>query len=124
MATSTRSRRRQTRHAVQRDAQIEFEHPTPHGRAFRVPLINVSRSGVSFVLDEQLADSGLDSGTNLPGAILRMGDCMIYGDLLIMHVTPGPQSQKVCGALFYPKSDTDLIKLRSVIAGMEASGAD
>ena len=52
MATTTKSRRRQQRHTVNRDqtAWVEFEHPTPNGRAFRTHLINVSRSGVSFAL--------------------------------------------------------------------------
>jgi hypothetical protein len=41
-----------------------------------------------------------------------------------MHVTADPDSRYVCGALFYPSTDTDLVKLKGVIAGMEAAGTD
>jgi hypothetical protein len=124
MSTTTKSRRRQVRHEVApgRTAWVEFEHPAPHGRHHRLALTNLSSSGVSFAFGAEAELSGLDPGTGIPGVLVRVGDCMIYGDLLVMHVTPRSGTENVCGALFYPKSDGDLVKLKGVVAGMEAAG--
>ena len=125
MSATTKSRRRQIRHGVapDKDAWVEFEHPSPNGRQHRVKLVNLSCSGVSFSLGPEEDLAGLEPGTEIPAAIVRVGDCMIYGDMLVMHLTPCGGSSLVCGALFYPKSDGDLVKLKGVIAGMEAAGA-
>lgn len=126
MATITKNRRRQTRHSVSPEdlARVEFDYPTPNGRRYRLPLVNISASGVSFMVDpgEELAK--LDEGSGLPDAVIRLGDCAINGEMLVMHMTAAPDSGYVCGALFYPATDTDLVKLKSVIAGMEVAGTD
>jgi len=126
MSSITKSRRRQHRYFVSRDktACVEFEHPMPNGRHFRLPIYNFSASGVSFYLDDENNLSELDAGTDLAKATVRVGDCMIQGDLVIMHMTPGEGSRLICGALLYPTTDNDLVKLKSVIAGMEAAGLD
>jgi hypothetical protein len=126
MTVRTATRRRQRRYAIQRDksACVEFEFPSPNGKAYRLPLVNISASGISFALDDNDDLALLDSGTTLPEATVRIGDCVMRGDLMLMHLTPDVESRGSCGALFYPGSDTDLIKLRSVIAGMEALGSD
>ena len=36
---------------------------------------------------------------------------------MIMHVTP---ERSACGALLFPMTDHDLVKLKSIIAGIEA----
>jgi hypothetical protein len=126
MSTTTKSRRRQIRHSVSphRDAWVEFEYPSPNGRRHRVKLVNLSCSGISFIVDPEEGLAALEPGTDIPGAIVRIGNCMIYGDMLVMHLTPRGGSDLICGALFYPKSDGDLVKLKGVIAGMEAAGAN
>jgi hypothetical protein len=122
MPISTSTRRRQRRYVVrdQRVACVEFEHPSPNGRAYRQTMVNLSASGVSFALD---GAPELDAGTSLPRSTLRVGECIIRGDLIVMHIT-SEGSCPVCGALFYPASDTDLVKLKGVIAGMEAVDSD
>jgi hypothetical protein len=109
MPISTSTRRRQRRYVVrgQRVACVEFEYPSPNGRAYRHTMVNLSASGVSFALDRDSPE--LDAG--------------IRGDLVVMHTT-AEGSGPVCGALFYPASDTDLVKLKGVIAGMEAVDSD
>jgi hypothetical protein len=126
MSTIAKNRRRQTRHPVTTEnvARVEFDHPTPNGRTYRMPLTNISASGLSFMFEEGDDLTGLDEGASLPGAVIRLGDCKISGELLVMHMTAGPDSRYVCGALFYPATDTDLVKLKSVIAGMEVAGTD
>jgi hypothetical protein len=125
-ATTTKNRRRQKRHAIVRDdrASVEFDYPVPHGKTFAVPLVNVSASGLSFTVEGTDELTRLEEGTSLPGAVVRVGDCRIRGELLVMHVTADPRSGYVCGALFYPATDADLIMLKSVVAGMEVAGTD
>jgi hypothetical protein len=79
----------------------------------------VSISGISFGLTESL--TGLDAGSQLSQVKLILGDCEIRGELLIMHVTPEPESGIVCGALFYPANDEELLKLKGVIAGIDTA---
>jgi hypothetical protein len=126
MSTTTKNRRRQRRHTISTEllARVEFDYPTPNGRSYRVPVINLSPSGLSFTVDGYDELARLDEGSSLPDAVIRLGDCKIRGEMLVMHVTADPDSRYVCGALFYPATDTDLVKLKSVIAGMEVAGTD
>jgi hypothetical protein len=126
MPTTTKNRRQQRRHSIATDqaARVEFDYPMPNGKKYVVPLVNVSASGLSFGLEEHDDLAGLQEGTSLPDAVIRVGDCTIRGELLTMHVTADPTSRYVCGALFYPATDTDLVMLKSVIAGMEVAGTD
>ena len=126
MSTTTKNRRRQRRHAVSTEnlARVEFHYPAPSGKKYVVSLVDVSASGLSFALEEHEELRRMEEGTSLPGAVVRVGDCRIHGELLAMHVTADPGSGYVCGALFYPATDTDLVMLKSVIAGMEVAGTD
>jgi len=124
MATVSQTRRVTRRYAVSKShhARLEFDYPGPGGRRYDLPLIDLSVSGLSFVCDDELPE--LESGTTVSPVIIRLGKCDIHGDLLVMHVTPDPSSETVCGALFYPAKDADLLKLKSAIAGIEAVTVD
>ena len=126
MSTTTKNRRKQKRHTIARDvaASVEFDYPTPNGKRYALPVVNLSASGLSFLLEDTDLLGALDEGTNLPRSIVHLGECRIRGELLVMHVTPGSDSRYVCGALFYPATDTDLLMLKSVVAGMEVAGTD
>ena len=126
MATSIKNRRRQSRFAVKppKQAMIRFTYPGTDGDDQRLLVTNVSASGISFAVEGDQGISPLEEGTTLEEVELQIGGCNIDGDLLVMHVTHGADSGYVCGALFYPASDTDLVKLKSVVAGMEVAGAD
>ena len=120
MPTSTTTRRKVHRHAVVLDegAFVEFNHPTSGGKC-RLPLSDISHSGLSFH-GESGEMPAVESGSTIEGASLRIRECIIQGDLVVMHVTPRPDSRIVCGALLYPATDNDLLKLKAVLAGMEA----
>jgi len=126
MATKTENRRRQTRFAVKATTQatVRFTHPGTKGDDQQLSVVNVSASGISFQVDADQGMQELGEGTTLEEVQLQIGGCAMSGDLLIMHVTTAADSGYVCGALFYPASDTDLVKLKSVVAGMEVAGAD
>jgi hypothetical protein len=126
MTTMTKNRRHQRRHTVSPEnvARVEFDYPTPNGKQYRLPLVNISASGLSFMIDAGDELAGLEEGAGLPDAVISLGECRISGEMLVMHMTAGPDSRYLCGALFYPATDTDLVKLKSVIAGMEVAGTD
>ena len=103
-------------------ARVIFAYPGPGGRRCELALIDISISGLSFRYRDELPD--LESGATLSAVVIRLGRCEIHGDLLVMHLTPYSSGETVCGALFYPAKDADLLKLKSAIAGIEAVKAD
>jgi hypothetical protein len=120
MNSTTTCRRKQRRHAAAGpdSAAVEIIYPQPKGRSHRLSLVDISVSGLSFAFEEELP--GLESGDALSDVIVRLGNCEIRGELVVMHITSHSETRRVCGALFYAASDTDLLKWRSAIAGMEA----
>jgi hypothetical protein len=115
--TTTACRRKQRRHRIAPDtnARVEFAFPHPGGARHSLPLVDLSLSGFSFRMSPEL--SWLETGTMIPEVVIHLGGCTLQGELLLMHVT---RREGICGALFYPATDTDLIKLKSLIAGIEA----
>ncbi len=127
MTVRSATRRHHQRYSIGRvEADyVEFEFPHVNGRPYRLPLVNISMAGISFALSDHDELALLDPGTMISPAVVRLDACEIRGDMVLMHLTPDAHSHGLCGALFYPASDTDLIKLRSVIAGMGAAlGSD
>jgi hypothetical protein len=121
MTTMTGCRRKQRRRAVAGvgNAWIEIKYPNSEGGQHQLPLVDISVSGLSFCFEDQL--DGLESGAKLSDVIVRLGDCDVRGELVVMHVTSQQPGRWLCGALFYASTDTDLLKWRSAIAGMEAA---
>ncbi len=126
MSAVTKSRRGQRRYpvALGKLARVEFSHPGPNGRCYDLEVTNISSSGVSFCLEQTHELTGLEEGTSLSGVVIRIGDCMIRGEMVVMHLTGDASSRRICGALFYPATDTDLVQLKGLIAGMEVAEAD
>ena len=126
MSAVTKTRRGQRRHPISRSelARVEFAYPGPNGRCYELDVTNISSSGVSFSLERTDELTGLEEGTSLSEVVIRVGDCSIHGEMVVMHVTGDADSRRVCGALFYPATDTDLVQLKGVIAGMEVAATD
>lgn len=125
MPTKIATRRRQRRYiiALGKGASVEFEYPRPQGRVWRLPLVDISASGVSFSAPQGELPP-VDTGASLAQALIRIADCTIEGDLVVMHISRWPHEDPVCGALFYPATDGDLLKLKALIAGMDAVAAE
>lgn len=119
MTISQACRRKVRRHSTTGtvEACVEVTYPDSDARNVRLPLVDISISGLSFVMTEELP--AIENGTNLPEVVVRLGECEIQGELVVMHTTPH-DDRTICGALFYAETDDDLMKLRSAIAGMEA----
>ncbi len=113
------NRRRHDRHRLPQsaDARAEFGYPDPDGHPCTMPVRDVSASGLSIVLAHELP--GLEPGSRLDGATVRVGMRSFRADLLVMHVTPGPERGAICGALVFPLEDADLLTLREVVADLE-----
>jgi len=93
---------------------VEFRFPDARGQLCRMPLRDLSSAGLSMTLVHELP--GLEAGSCLEGATVFVGDRRVRGDLLAMHVTPEARPGAICGALFYPLEDRDILELRSVLA--------
>ncbi len=113
-----RRRIRRYRVAGTRGANVEFRYPEPNGRSFVLPLIDLSIAGFSFSLEEPIP--GLEHGSSIETAVVRIDDCAIEGDLVVMYLDDGNEGEALCGALFYPEGETELVKLKCVVAGLEA----
>ena len=120
MSTRTACRRKTRRFPVGSGQKVwvEFEYPSHGGQSHRLPLVDISASGISFALTNELPL--LESGTSLSDVVLHVESSEMRGDLLILHVTPVADRPMVCGALFYPSDDTELVKLKSVVSGIQA----
>ena len=97
---------------------IEFGFPDRDGARCTMALLDLSRGGISFVLRHELP--GLEVGESIDGARLSLGERVVNGDFLVMHLTPDATEGAVCGALFFPSEDADILTLRAVLATLEA----
>ena len=114
-------RRRDRRLGVSRAyaAYVEFDHPQPNGYSWRLTLLDISVAGVSFALAEDL--DGIEVGSAIADACVRLEEHEFRGDLVVMRVTPVPELPTVCGALVYPADEDELEKLKNAIAWIEAA---
>jgi hypothetical protein len=115
------NRRLQNRHSIPADveASLQFRYPSPNGKRLEARLRDVSFSGLSMVLPEELA--GIEAGDIVKGIEARVARRTFRGDLLVMHVTPANEAGAVCGGLFYPEGDEDLITIRLIVRALEAA---
>jgi hypothetical protein len=116
------NRRLQRRFTVPADAgaALHFHYPTPQsGIRLEARLRDISLSGLSLTLPEELA--GIQTGDIVKAIEARVAGKTFRGDLLVMHVSPASSSGVVCGGLFYPEGDEDLITIRLVVRALEAA---
>ncbi|HEX4824705.1 MAG TPA: hypothetical protein VFV19_10345 [Candidatus Polarisedimenticolaceae bacterium] len=120
-AAPYRNRRLQRRYNLAPDAgaTLRFRYPAPAGVPYDLPLRDISLSGLSLVLPNDFPE--LQAGDMIKGIEVRVSRKVFHGDLLVMHVTPLHQVGGVCGGLFYPEGDEDLITVRLVIKALDAA---
>lgn len=120
----TRNRRRHPRLKPPREAnaRVEFGYPQPDGHRCSMPLRDLSPSGLSFALSKELP--GLEVGSCIEQVTIHFGPKQMRGDLLLMHMTPDNCEGALCGALFYPVGDEDILTLQGLLAERQPVGAD
>ena len=96
-------------------ASVEFDFG---GRSWRLPLVDVSVTGLSFVTVEKVP--GLGNGVRIENAVMRVAECEIRGNVAIRHVTPHADWTTLYGGIFYPAEESDLLRLSGLLAGIEA----
>lgn len=121
MAASFVNRRIERRHPFPTDSEavVQFRYPSPQGHDIQTRLRDISLSGLSINLPEELR--GIQIGDIVKGIEARIARKSFRGDLLVMHVTQLSQAGPICGGLFYPEGDEDLITIRLVVRALEAS---
>jgi hypothetical protein len=109
------NRRLQRRYplAVDVPSSLRFRHPERGGQLVEVAIRDISLSGVSLVLPFEIL--GLQIGDIVRGVEGHVQGRRFHGDLLVMHMTPANELGGVCGGLFYPEGDEDLITIRLVV---------
>lgn len=115
-----RSRRTLDRHRVPDSltSSAEFHWPGRKGEIFHARLRDVSFAGLSLQVTEQLP--GLEIGECLRNLQVTFDGIRLRGELLLMHITPLSESGSVCGGLFYPAGDADVLALRKVVRRLES----
>jgi len=115
------NRRLQNRYAISSEAGavLEFRYPSPNGMQLTARLRDISLSGLSMTLPEALAE--VQPGDIVKGIDARVAGKTFRGDLLVMHVSPTSEAGAMCGGLFYPEGDEDLITIRLVVRALEAA---
>lgn len=118
MSVKTACRRRTDRFALPAEsgARIEFGYPWPGGYRCSMRLRDVSSGGVSFVLARELP--GLEVGQPLDAATVHVGEYSVTGDLVVMHLTPDNGAGSVCGALFLPSGDENILAHRELVQAL------
>jgi len=121
MAATFPNRRLQHRFTIPPDAGavLHFRHPAQHGPHVEVRVRDISLSGLSMSLPEELA--GVQAGDIVKAIEARVAGKTFRGDLLVMHVSPANGTGAACGGLFYPEGDEDLITIRLVVRALEAA---
>jgi len=72
-----------------------------------------------MVLPAELTE--VQAGDIVRGIEARVARKAFRGDLLVMHVTTSSEAGPICGGLFYPEGDEDLITIRMVVRALEAA---
>lgn len=121
IAASFPNRRLERRHPLPTDAGavLQFRYPPPYGQEIEAQIRDISLSGLSIALPEAL--EGIQTGDIVKGIEARVARKSFRGDLLVMHVTQLSSARPICGGLFYPEGDEDLITIRLVVRALEAS---
>lgn len=115
------NRRLQRRFTVAGDAasRLSFRFPKTGTAAVSVPVRDISLSGLSFLLPHELP--GIRVGDIVAGVEAVVAGRSFRGDMLVMHLTPGNEPGAICGGLFYPEADEDLITIRLVVRDLDAT---
>ena len=87
-------------------------------RSARGKLTGASLAGLAVTFD---SNTQLKAGADLPGSIVRIGDTVIHGDLIVLNVRSDADSGLRVGGLFWPRSSADEVAWLSAVPKPEGS---
>ena len=117
MPTQVVNRREETRHLLPGSLGAEIEFDGPDGGRHRLPLTEISFGGASFSMPYRLP--GIENGTMLTDALIRVGQFEMQGNLAVLHTTRGFVSKYTYGVQFYPKTASDRNQLIGLVSHLE-----
>jgi hypothetical protein len=117
MATATSTRRDERFNLRPGCSFVEFREPLRAGGPTAAALTRVSVAGLSF--DLPAGEKPLPEGTRLRGVALRIGDCLIEGDVVIRS-SAHLGGRVETGCLFYPDTECE-DRWMTLLAGVAAA---
>ncbi len=117
MPVQVKNRRQVLRSRIPEFQEAEIEFTGPDGTAHKLPLIELSTSGGSFLLPERTP--GLEVGTMLAGSVIRVDEFEIHVDFAIRHVTCGDGKVYEYGVQFHTMNDQDRNEISALISRLQ-----
>jgi hypothetical protein len=119
MTVQTPSTRRDPRFALPEGAgSVEFQVDGHSDVHYRAGLKDVSVAGLTFEMD---VGPAIARGDLLRGAIVRIGECEVEGELAVRYIQVPREARIDVGCLFYPASQIGEEKWSSVVSGVRAA---
>lgn len=118
MSSYVDCRRAQARYRLPQElnGRVEFQYRYLGDERCNLQLLDLSASGISFVLDTELPY--LEIGDRIERVTLLCGKHRLHGDLLVMHMTHRPDVGDVCGGLFFPTCDRYILELQELVRSL------
>lgn len=112
-------RRRDNRYPVRRGcARFELSRQHPGDDLVVFEITEFSNAGIGFELGD--TSMKIEVGTVLNEVTVRVGSCVMSGNILVRNVRTGESGNKMAGALFYPSSTQCQVRLMAMVAGLSA----
>lgn len=119
MLVQVPSTRRDVRHRIRRgSASVELPHPRVPGTRVTGRLYVLSVAGFAFELEAD--PEAFRPGELIPRVDLRVGDCLLQGELAVRDVRDVGGGRIEVGCLFYPTAH-DEERWSALIAGIEVA---
>ncbi len=99
-------------------ALVEFN--LTGGSHWILSLVEFSAAGIAFRLQDGCPV--LAVGDEIDSAVLQLGDFRIVGSFRVVHVTPGPGGETICGARFTPSTEAAQRMLDLLLDNFEEHG--
>jgi hypothetical protein len=116
-------RRRDPRFALREgSAVLELADPRDDASRVRGTVKRISAAGLGF--ESHGWWRGLAPGATLSGAVLRVGDCVLRGTVVVVNLTQQGPDVAELGALFHPESPQGEDRLMTLLAGIEAAAPE
>ncbi len=82
-------------------------------RPWRLPLVDISETGLCFECPDELPL--IVPGASVDDVVVRAGDRVIRGSMVIAHFTSSLSTGTLCGARFRPSTEADRARLRELL---------
>lgn len=121
MNTAIQSTRRDVRHDLRQGlGSIELAPSPAAPGGVSGALRRISVAGLCFRVERDAP--WLRPGALIPGVQVRVGECVLDGEIRVRSVVPDRRGVEV-GCLFHPSDDRTEERLMALIAGLNAAGS-